>query len=187
MTLQLTIDSDLGGVTAPLRRDVPGDAGEVAGVLEPGVYDDQVAFVGDNVIGVALVHQLLVLQPVDLRVWLTPGWIASVIIINIIIIIIIIIIIRAAPELELSARGALVGVGRGLELLLEEGHGDQRQPGLDVALSAGGHAAAVVIPEELLHLVPGDPPPGLGDPDPGLGVHVVLGDGLVLDLVLALD
>ena len=43
------------------------------------------------------------------------------------------------------------------------------------------------VTKELLHLVPGDLDPGVGDPDAGLRVNVVLGGGLVLDLILTLD
>ena len=164
---KLTVDGDLSRGAPPLRRDVPGHAGEVPGVTEPRVDDDEVALVGHDIVGVTLVHHLLVLEPVYLGVRFAPG--------------------RVTSQLQLFALETLVGVGRRLESLLEEGDGDQGQPRLDVTLATGSHTAAVIFTKILLDLISGDPPPGLGDPDPSLGVHMVLGHCPVLDLVLTLD
>ena len=82
---------------------------------------------------------------------------------------------------------ALVSVGRNLKLLLEKGNRDVGEAGLAVPLARHGHACAVVVPEELLHLVPGDLYAGLCVAYPRRRLHVVLSGCLALYLVVALE
>ena len=64
---------------------------------------------------------------------------------------------------------------------------DERVPGEPAVLARDGDARAVVVAEELLHLVSGDLDPGLSVPDAGLRFHVVLDGGIREDERVALE
>ena len=115
---------------------------------------------------IRLVYLHPVLQPVDFRFRFPLGWMT--------------------PDLHLLPLLALVGVGRNLEFLLQVGDSDVGEPGLGVPLSGDCYARAMIVSEELLHLVPSNINSGLCEPDPGLRVNMVLGTRVLLHLVIAL-